>query len=433
VQVYEDTKRNTKSFVVTSKDLYLWWRMLGCGDDSSTRVIPNAILGAPWELKREFLRAYFAGDGSVTRGVVKATSKSEQLCRQIQGELVNVGIAASVSSYDVPRYGTFWSVVIANGIYVRKFASVIGFSCGRKQTQVDSVASRERGTLVVDGFATDVDSIETDDSALAHRLNQVKRGDCRLNETIIRSLTAEQLRGTQLGEVVRDDLWTVEVTNIEPDGEEDVFDLYEPVHKMMIASGLLVGDTNFALIFLGSPWTLAYNTGRDANDEAQLEECKRHYDDWYELYPEIPIYQNYMVDHAYEHGWVPTIGGRRGHVQKLLEGCDKNGKYIQDEEKRKKTIKHGERLATNIWAQGSEADIVKMAMNLIHQSEKMRSLRAAPLFPVHDEILCEGPESTRVDSLAEQVRLMKQPYKDEVAFEWAVEGGSGSDWASAKP
>lgn len=192
-------------------------------------------------------------------------------------------------------------------------------------------------------------------------------------------------------------------------------------------------NTNFALIFLGSPWTLAYNTGRDANDEAQLEECKRHYDEWYELYPEIPVYQRHMVDHGYEHGWVPTIGGRRGHVRSMLEGCDASGRYIQDEEKRKQRIKHGERVCTNTPAQGSEADIVKMALNLIHNSKKLRRMRVAPLFPVHDEIVCEGPASTSAAGLEEQIRLMKQPYREEMAFELAVEGGIGDNWILAKP
>lgn len=192
-------------------------------------------------------------------------------------------------------------------------------------------------------------------------------------------------------------------------------------------------NTNFALIFMGSPWTLAYNTGRDANDEAQLNECKRHYDDWYELYPEIKTYQNHFVDHGYEHGWVPTIGGRRGHVRKMLEGCGSDGRYIQDEDKRKKMIKHGERVCTNTPAQGSEADIVKMAFNLIRESEKLIELRVAPLFPVHDEAVCEGPERTSVEGLEEQIRLMKLPYASEMEVELAVEGGIGDNWISGKP
>ena len=192
-------------------------------------------------------------------------------------------------------------------------------------------------------------------------------------------------------------------------------------------------NTNFALIFLGSPWTLAYNTGRDANDPEQLEECKRHYDDWYELYPEVPIYQNHMIDHGYEHGWVPKIGGGRGHVKAMLEGCDRNGKYIEDEEKRKQRIKHGERVCTNTPAQGSESAIVKLAMNLIRTSPKMIALRAAPLFPVHDEIVVEAPASTSAEALEEQVRLMKEPYKDELEVPLAVEGAHGDNWLIAKP
>lgn len=192
-------------------------------------------------------------------------------------------------------------------------------------------------------------------------------------------------------------------------------------------------NTNFALIFLGSPWTLAYNTGRDANNEDDLNECKQHFDDWYGLYPEIKTYQNHFIDHGYEHGWVPTLGGRRGHVRQMLEGCDHNGKYIQDDDKRKQRIKHGERVCTNTPAQGSEADIVKMAMNHIRTSKKLIELRVAPLFPVHDEVLCEGPKRTSVEGLAEQIRLMKEPYKDELGVELAVEGGIGDNWISGKP
>lgn len=192
-------------------------------------------------------------------------------------------------------------------------------------------------------------------------------------------------------------------------------------------------NTNFALIFLGSPWTLAYNTGRDPEDEDQLNECKRHFDDWYELYPEIPEYQNFMIDHGYEHGWVPKIGGGRGHVRKMLEGCDKNGNYIKDDEKRKKMRKHGERVCTNTPAQGSEAAIVKMAMNLIRMDKEMIELRSAPLFPVHDEVVCEAPERTSVPALERQITLMKEPYKDELEIALAVEGAIGDDWISAKP
>lgn len=423
---------------VTSKDLYDWWRWLRCGTSSADKQIPPCVLAAPWPIKREFLRAYFAGDGSVSKssGAIKATSKSELLIRQLQGELINVGIACGVSSHENPEYGTYWSIQVSSKRYVARFAEIVGFSCERKQAAATDAEGRtDHSTLRLEGFEHELTTYQGRVVGdLRQRVGQCIRGVCKLGETLVRRL--EQVDGfarTDAEKMVDDGLWTVRVTSIEPDGEEEVFDLYEPVHKMMVASGLLVGDTNFALIFLGSPWTLAYNTGRDANDEDQLEECKRHYDDWYELYPEIPVYQNHMIDHGYEHGWVPTIGGRRGHVQKMLEGCDRSGRYIQDEEKRKKMIKHGERVCTNTPAQGSEADIVKMALNLIRNSKKMKRLRVAPLFPVHDEVVSEGPGSTATEGLDEQIRLMKRPYRDLMDFELAVEGGIGENWILAKP
>ena len=90
-------------------------------------------------------------------------------------------------------------------------------------------------------------------------------------------------------------------------------------------------------------------------------------------------------------------------------------------------------VAAGVVTHNSEADIVKMAMNLIRTSKKLIRLRVAPLFPVHDEVLCESPRRTSVDGLAEQMRLMREPYKDELGVELAVEGGIGETWISGKP
>jgi DNA polymerase I-like protein with 3'-5' exonuclease and polymerase domains len=192
-------------------------------------------------------------------------------------------------------------------------------------------------------------------------------------------------------------------------------------------------NSNFGLVYLGSPWTLAYNTGRDANDPDQLQECKDLYDAWYELYPEITIYQNHMIDHGYEHGWVPTLSGRRGNVRHYLDGLDANGRYIEDEKKRENMIKHGERVCTNTPSQGSAADIVKVAMNLLRKSKLLRDLRAALLFPVHDEVLMEAPRRNAEQALAEQIRIMKLPFVNELGVPLEVEGAFGPSWTEAKP
>lgn len=197
-------------------------------------------------------------------------------------------------------------------------------------------------------------------------------------------------------------------------------------------------NTNFAMLFLGSPWTLAYNTGRDVNDEAQLEECKRLYDDWYELYPEIKTYQNWCIDHAYEHGWVPTLGGRRGHVRQMLEGCDRDGRYIQDEDKRKQRIKHGERLATNLPAQGC----INASTRIItreYGAHQIAIIEALPLVREHGVTVWDGERWSNA-------RVMSSGLKRElvVRFHGGLEircspdhkfwtnnhGGKNSGWSS---
>ena len=193
-------------------------------------------------------------------------------------------------------------------------------------------------------------------------------------------------------------------------------------------------NTTFGLIFLGSPWTLARNTGRDPRNPDHLREAEAHYEKWHSTYPEIKTeYQQPMIDHGYEHGWVPTIAGRRIHVDSLLRGEDSSGRFIKDEKKRKNSVQHGESICTNGPAQGSESDIVKEAMNLLSQSEFLHDRRAAPLFPVHDEVLVEAPLIHGQEVLDEQIRLMKLPYRNKMKFELSVEGAFGIDWATAKP
>ena len=72
-------------------------------------------------------------------------------------------------------------------------------------------------------------------------------------------------------------------------------------------------------------------------------------------------------------------------------------------------------------------------MNLLSQSEFLHDRRAAPLFPVHDEVLVEAPLIHGQEVLDEQIRLMKLPYRNKMKFELSVEGAFGIDWATAKP
>lgn len=225
-------------------------------------------------------------------------------------------------------------------------------------------------------------------------------------------------------------------------------------------------NNNFNLLYGGSAAMMARLRGLDHRDEEVLRQCEEEIEKWNDTYPEVREYQDYMVTHGYEHGWVPTLNGWRSHVKDMLESSDKGERA------------HGERTCMNTPCQGSAGQIVKRAMNYIennprinamltgkvvvksksrrprhdwrtikpeHYEEALKNFKksepkakikmvpaASLLFPVHDEIVMEAP--TRVAKPVEHEMLldMKRPFADEMPFEHQVEAGIAKNWQQAK-
>lgn len=64
---------------------------LGVGCGAENKRIPNVIMQGSYDSVTEFLRAYFEGDGSISKGFISAASKSLALIRQMQALLLNLG------------------------------------------------------------------------------------------------------------------------------------------------------------------------------------------------------------------------------------------------------------------------------------------------------------------------------------------------------
>ena len=90
----------------------------------------------------------------------------------------------------------------------------------------------------------------------------------------------------------------------------------------------------------------------------------------------------------------------------------------------------GERLAVNFVMQGSNADIIKVAMLRIHERLRAEGRAARLVLQVHDELLLEVPE-TEVSAVRELVRAeLCGAYPLDPPL--AVDVGVGDDWAEAK-
>lgn len=132
----------------------------------------------------------------------------------------------------------------------------------------------------------------------------------------------------------------------------------------------------------------------DARKPKIERQVRNMIDAWNDLWPEMPLYQKHCVKLGYKQGYVPTIANRRIWVEEGLASDDDG------------TVRHYENLCKNGPAQGSAADIIKVAQNLIESDRKLKALGYKQLFNVYDEILGYVPKRNAEEATRRQDELM---------------------------
>jgi DNA polymerase-1 len=133
-------------------------------------------------------------------------------------------------------------------------------------------------------------------------------------------------------------------------------------------------------------------------------------------FPEIARYKESSTEFAWQTGYVQTVTGR--------------GRYIPDINSRNATIrKAAERNAVNMPIQGMAADMIKLAMIVIHSELTKRSLKSRLLLQVHDELVFDlfKPEQDEVTVLVEE--KMRTALSLDVPIE--IQIGTGNNWLEA--
>jgi replicative DNA helicase len=83
-----------------------WIRDLGLeGKTAHTKSVPAEYLGSSDEVHLDLLRGLWESDGTVTRGVAKYTTVSEELARQVGWLLLTLGVRSTVRSHE-----SLWTV-----------------------------------------------------------------------------------------------------------------------------------------------------------------------------------------------------------------------------------------------------------------------------------------------------------------------------------
>ena len=168
---------------------------------------------------------------------------------------------------------------------------------------------------------------------------------------------------------------------------------------------------NFGIVYGISAYGLSENL------DIPREEAQTYIDAYLARFPHVQDFIERTIERARQEGYSTSLLGRRRPVPELRAS-------------NRQTRSLGERLAVNFVMQGSNADLIKVAMVAIDRRLREEGRGARLVLQVHDELLLEVPE-VEISAVRDLVREeMCSAYPLDPPL--AVDVGVGDDWREAK-
>ncbi len=120
-----------------------------------------------------------------------------------------------------------------------------------------------------------------------------------------------------------------------------------------------------------------------------LKEAQELIENYQQSYPSVAGFLAELVERAREKGYAETLLGRRRYVPNI---------HARNRNERSAA----ERIAVNMPIQGTQADMIKIAMVRIHHQLRSKGLAAKMILQVHDELVFSTPDS-EVDPLRSMI------------------------------
>ena len=169
-------------------------------------------------------------------------------------------------------------------------------------------------------------------------------------------------------------------------------------------------QANFGIIYGITTYGLAQRMNIDNREARQL------IDDYFATFPKVQAYMEQAKETCRAKGYAETLFHRRRYLPNILSA--------------NATVRgFAERNAINAPIQGSEADIIKVAMIRIHQRFQREGIRSKMILQVHDELNFSvyPEEKEQVERIV--IEEMQQAYPLSVPL--TADAGWGNNWLEA--
>lgn len=168
---------------------------------------------------------------------------------------------------------------------------------------------------------------------------------------------------------------------------------------------------NFGIVYGISDWGLAEQL------EISPKEAREIINSFYSSFPEVATFFQKIINDALKDGYVSTLLGRRRYLRELHDS-----NY--------QTRESAKRAAMNAPVQGTAADLIKLAMNKVHNALKEGNFETKMILQIHDELIFRVPKNEK-DKVYKLIKDIMENALD-LDTPLLVDGGFGKDWYSAK-
>ena len=216
-------------------------------------------------------------------------------------------------------------------------------------------------------------------------------------------------------------------------GDEKLIDIFkkgEDVHTAVAASVFKVPPTevtpemrrrakviNFGIIYGMGVNALKQNLG------STREEAQNFLNEYFATFSTLASYLDNVKAETARRGYTETFYGRR----RYFEGIKSKIPFVRAA---------AERMAINAPIQGTEADVIKLAMIKIDEYIRTEKLEEVvyPLLQVHDELVCEIRED-RADEISRELTSIMQTVMDPKETSGVIltaQAAIGNNWGELK-
>jgi DNA polymerase-1 len=179
----------------------------------------------------------------------------------------------------------------------------------------------------------------------------------------------------------------------------------EDVTKQMRSAAKTV---NFGVLYGMSPHGLSAATGMS------FEQSRHFIDQYFKVRGPLLAYLNGLKEFARKEGYVETLHGRRRPMPDIQSS---NFMVRQS----------AERAAMNMPIQGTEADLMKIAMTNVEHELETRYPQAKMLLQIHDSILVECPEE-QAKEVAHMLQEVMEAVYPQLEVQLTVDTKIGDNW-----